>query len=165
MSYAKLLQEWRAGVLPARESVGGKREAPNTPNEAPLPVLPSLPGTKPGAETKAEPSPVPVQALVNCGQCQYFMPNQNNPVQDLGQCSIAAHGDRPPWPKAPRLCSSWNPTPTALLEICRAACDDLAVDAEELAKWLAAQGDEQWMTPPAVKWWAELIRERGWPDD
>ena len=162
MSYAQLLQQWRAGVRPGRETTGRKRESPNAPNEVPLPVLPSLPGTQPGSETKAEPSPV--LALVNCGQCQYFKPNQNNPVQDLGQCSIAAHGDRPPWPKAPRHCSSWNPTPTALLEICRAACDGLTLEAEDLSKWLAVQGDEQWMTPAAVKWWAEWINENGWPD-
>ena len=107
----------------------------------------------------------PVLALVRCGQCRHFEPNANNPGQGLGRCGAGAEGERLPWPNAPRHCATWNPTPAALLDICRAACDGLAVEPEELARWLLAQDDARWMTPPAVRRWARHINEHGYPKD
>lgn len=114
------------------------------------------------AKPDAEECP-PVLHLVQCRQCQHFKPNANNPAQGLGQCGAGAEGDRLPWPAAPRRCATWHPTPSALLEICRAACDGLAVEPEELARWLMAQDDAQWMTPTVASWWAKHINLNGYP--
>lgn len=110
------------------------------------------------------PLSAPVLALVRCGQCRHFEPDTVNPAQGIGRCGAGIESERPHWPNAPRHCSTWNPTPAALLEICRAACDGLNVEPEALAGWLEAQGDSGWKTPPAARRWAELIQENGWPE-
>lgn len=160
MTYAELLQEWRAGILPSRDSVGRRREAPTGPNDGHLPALPVLPIVKSNTEIHT----APLLALVSCGQCQHFNPNEINPAQGSGQCSIGADADRLPWPNALRQCSSWNPTRAGMLDVCQTACNGLKVEPETLARWLMLQGDRGWVTPPAVKRWAELIAERGWPE-
>ena len=174
MSYAELLQAWRAGVLPVRNLAGTRREAPQAPNGGNLPAIPVLPATKTEGEQKPEPAPkraevdnllsAPVLALVRCGQCRHFEPNANNPRQGLGRCDAGAEGERLPWPNAPRHCATWNPAPAALLEICRAACDGLAVEPEALACWLEAQGDNGWLVPIAVHRWAREIARQGYPE-
>ena len=111
------------------------------------------------------PLSAPVLALVRCGQCRHFERDTINPGQGLGRCGAGAEGERLPWPNAPRYCGTWTPTPAALLDICRAACDGLAVKPEELARWLVAQDDAQWMTPPAARRWARHINEHGYPKD
>jgi len=163
MSYAELLQEWRAGILPIPNCAGRKWEGLKATNGGDVPTLPVPPATAPTPETKAESATV--LALVRCNQCLHFQPNRNNPTQGLGKCGIGSDGERPPWPNALRHCSRWDPTPTALLEICQTACNGLIVNPKALAEWLTAQDDPQWMTPPNVRWWAELITERGWPKD
>ena len=175
MSYAELLQAWRAGVLPVRNLAGTKREAPQAPNGGNLPAIPVLPGTETEGEQKPEPTPkpapvdtrvsAPVLALVRCGQCRHFERDTVNPAEGLGRCGAGLVSERPHYPNAPRHCGTWNPTPAALLDICRAACDGLAVEPEELAGWLEAQGDNGWMTPPAVRRWARHINLNGYPKD
>ena len=107
----------------------------------------------------------PVLALVRCGQCRHFERDTVNPAEGMGRCGAGLVSERPHYPNAPRHCRTWTPTPAALLDICRAACDGLAVEAEELARWLVAQDDAQWMTPPAARWWATHINEHGYPKD
>ena len=162
MSYAQLLQQWRAGVRPVRETTGRKRESLEAHNGGDLPIVPPLPATKPQPGTMSESATV--LALVRCGQCRHFDPNPNSPAQGLGRCGIGADGERLPWPNALRHCSSWDPTPAGMLDVCQTACNGLKVEPETLARWLALQGDRGWVTPPAVKRWAELIAERGWPE-
>ena len=118
MSYAELLQAWRAGVLPVRNRAGRKREAPQAPNGGNLPVIPVIPGTGTEGEQKAEPAPksahvdtrvsAPVLALVRCGQCRHFEPNPNNRAQGLGRCVAGVESERLPWPNAPRHCATWS---------------------------------------------------------
>ena len=107
----------------------------------------------------------PVLALVRCGQCRHFERDTVNPAEGLGRCGAGLVSERPHYPNAPRHCATWNPAPAALLDICRAACDGLAVEHEELARWLEAQGDNGWMTPPAAGWWARHINLNGYPKD
>ena len=171
MSYAELLKDWRAGSLPVRTLAGTKREATQASNGGNLPVLPILPVSEPEGEQKPQiatkPFPAkelaPVLHLVQCSQCRHFKPNANNPAQGLGQCGAGAEGDRLPWPTAPRRCATWHPTPSALLEICRAACDGLAVKPDELARWLIANRDAHDMTPTVASWWAKRINLNGYP--
>lgn len=171
MSYAELLKDWRAGSLPVRTLAETKREATQASNGGNLPVLPILPVSEPEGEqnpqiaTKPFPAKelAPVLTLVRCGQCHHFNPNKNNPAQGLGRCGAGAEGEHLPYPSAPRRCATWRPTPFALLEICHAACIGLALEPEELARWLMAQDDAQWMTPPAANWWAHFINLNGYP--
>ena len=158
--------------VPAAEIEPGTLE---TPPLLTVPGVPGVPTKETGEQVEAEKLPVlaarmdnplsgPVLALVRCGQCQHFEPDTVNPAEGLGCCGAGAEGERLPWPNAPRRCGSWHATPAALLDICRTACDGLAVDAEALAGWLKAQDETQWMTPPAARRWAELIQEKGWPE-
>ena len=174
MSVSALLERLAARPVP---SVPAAEIEPGTLEGPPLltvPAVPAVPTKKTREQVEAgklpepaarldNPLSAPVLALVRCGQCSHFEPNRNNPGQGLGRCGLGNDGKRLPWPAAPRHCATWNPTPAALVDICRAACEGLAVEPEELARWLVAQDDPQWMTPPAVRRWAELIQEKGWP--
>lgn len=171
MRYAELLKHWRAGSLPVRTLAGTRREATQASNGGNLPALPTLPGTEIEGEQKPKigmkpysaKESKPVLALVRCGQCHHFKPNTKNPEQGLGRCEAGAEGEHLPYPLAPRRCATWRPTPSALLEICRAACAGLELKPEKLAQWLVGQNDAQWMTPPAANWWAHFIKLNGYP--
>lgn len=116
-------------------------------------------------------NPARVVPLVRCRDCQHFEPDHVNPAQGIGRCRIGAAGDpadrdyRQPYPSNPRRCDQFEITPEALLEICREACDGLDVDAEALQRWLIDQGDREWMQPAAVRRWAEIIEQRGIPNE
>ena len=45
------------------------------------------------------------------------------------------------------------------------AVDGLNVDAFELAEFLAGQADPGWLRPKSLRRWAQVIAERGFPDD
>lgn len=109
--------------------------------------------------------PARVVPLVRCGDCQHFEPDSVNPPAGIGRCRVDAAADRPPWPNAPRRCDHFEITPEALLALCREACDGLDVDAETLKRWLIEQADPEWMQPAAVKRWAEIIEQRGFPNE
>lgn len=174
MSVSALLQRLAARpvpAVPAAEIEPGTLEAPPSLT---VPAVPTVPTKKTREQVEAGKPPepaarldnllsAPVLALVRCGQCRHFERDTVNPAEGLGRCGAGVASERPHYPNAPRHCGTWNPTPAALLDICRAACDGLAVEPEELARWLVAQDDPQWMTPPAVRRWAELIQEKGWP--
>ena len=176
MSVSALLERLAARPVPgvpAAEIEPGTLEAPPLLT---VPAVPAVPTKKTGEQVEAGKLPDPaarmdsplsaaVLALVRCGQCRHFERNPNNPAQGLGRCGAGAEGERLPWPAVPRHCASWHATPAALLDICRAACDGLTVKPEELAGWLEAIGDPQWMTPPAAGWWASHINLNGYPKD
>ena len=129
--------------------------------------------TPPESTRLPMPKPVPMDTrvsepalvVVRCGHCRHFERDTVNPPEGLGRCGAGVVSERPHYPNAPRYCGTWHPRPTALLEICRAACDELAVDPQKLADWLEAQGDNGWMTPPAARWWSKHISENGYPKD
>lgn len=112
-----------------------------------------------------------VVPLVRCRDCQHFEPDHVNPAQGIGRCRIGAAGDpadrdyRQPYPANPRRCDQFEITPEALLALCREVCSGLDVDAEALARWLTKQHDPEWLTPAAVKRWAEVIEQRGFPNE
>ena len=151
------LPELTKGTFVSSGSTRGGILEKNAPQSARLP----MPKPAPMDTRVSEPAPV----VVRCGQCRHFERDTVNPPEGLGRCGAAVVSERPHYPNAPRYCGTWHPRPTALLEICRAACDGLAVDPQELADWLEAQGDNGWMTPPAARWWAKHISENGYPKD
>jgi hypothetical protein len=112
----------------------------------------------------------PVVSLVQCRDCQHFEPDQVNPPAGLGNCRINADGDpaspgyRAPWPTLPRRCNQFEVTRAAVFRECKAACKSLQVDPSELCDWLINQADPGWLVPAAVRRWAELIAERGFPE-
>lgn len=112
-----------------------------------------------------------VVPLVRCRDCRHFEPDHVNPAQGIGRCRIGAAGDpadrnyRQPYPSNPRRCDHFEITAEALLELCREACNGLDVDAEALRRWLIVQADPEWMHPAAVRRWAEIIEQRGFPHD
>ena len=170
MSVSVLLERLAARpvpAVPAAEIESGTLEAPPLLT---VPGVPAVPTKKTGEQVEAGKLPepaarvsAPVLALVRCGQCRHFERDTVNPAEGMGRCGAGLVSERPHYPNAPRHCRTWTPTPAALLDICRAACDGLAVEAEELARWLVAQDDAQWMTPPAARWWARHINEQGYP--
>ena len=106
----------------------------------------------------------PVIILVQCRDCQHFTPDAENPDQGIGRCKVDADGDRPPWPNAPRRCDRFDITRAGIFRHARAACRDTQVDPSELTTWLIDQGDPNRLVPAAIRRWAELIAERGYPE-
>lgn len=53
----------------------------------------------------------------------------------------------------------------ALLERCKTACAELALNPEQLAEWLIAQDDPDWLHPAPVRWWAQRISRHGYPTE
>lgn len=125
MSYAELLQAWRAGALPVHNLAGRKREALQAPNGGNLPVIPVLPVTQHEGEQNPEPAELsparmdnplsaPVLVLVRCGHCRHFERDKVSPAEGIGRCGAGVESERPNYPNAPRHCETWNPTSAAL---------------------------------------------------
>lgn len=57
------------------------------------------------------------------------------------------------------------PERSVLFKRCKTACVGTGVDPSELCQWLIDQDDPGWCVPKAVKWWAEKIHQRGYPQD
>ncbi|TQE99573.1 MAG: DUF3631 domain-containing protein [Spiribacter salinus] len=58
-----------------------------------------------------------------------------------------------------------NPSGAEILEVAREACHDLKVDPSKLAEFIAKQNDPELYNPAAVRRWAEVIEQRGFPRD
>jgi hypothetical protein len=129
----------------------------------------------PSSTTEISVTPVPGSAkcaespqvlpLVRCRDCKNFEPDPMNPPAGIGRCRVDADGDRPPSPKAPRRCNSFEITRAGVFRIAQTACKGTNVDPSELTDWLIRQNDPDWLRPAPVRRWAECIEKRnGYPD-
>ena len=63
------------------------------------------------------------------------------------------------------LVADTMPARSILFSIAKKAVVGTGIDPSELTQWLINQDDPGWCTPKAVRRWAEIIRDRGWPED
>lgn len=98
---------------------------------------------------------------------------------DLSTDGLAIHVAGPPDKMTPQrrdeiMARKWElialiadtmPDQRELMQRCESACTGLNVDPADLCQWLIDQNDPGWCTPKAVRRWAEIISQRGFPND
>jgi len=52
-----------------------------------------------------------------------------------------------------------------VFDVCVEQCKGTDLDPERLADWLINQGDPSWLVPAAARRWAQIIDERGFPNE